>query len=212
VPSRLRHLHHHPRAEPSVILVLDVETSGLIVRDKPLDAPEQPRIVQLAFVVQDKDRRTLHTYSTLMRPPDSNGWAITKEAQQVHGISTETCSRYGTHPRMALLNVAAMLETVRVLVCFNAGFDLGLIKREVDLLEEPHREQIMLRLTRPRLRRVDVMKVATTLTSDGRWPTLARTHRMLTGEDMAGNHDALEDAKATARCFWALHERRLLEL
>jgi DNA polymerase III subunit epsilon len=195
-----------------MILVVDCETSGLLVKDKPLDSPEQPRIVQLAFIVQDSNRKTVHEYSGLMKPPDSNGWAISNEAAAVHGITTETCSRYGVHPRVALLDFASMLETVRILVGYNLPFDLALLKREIDLLDEPYRKQVMLRLDRPRLRRVDTMKVAATLTADGRWPTLARAHKMLTGLDLADAHNALADASASARIFWSLCDRRLCEL
>lgn len=193
-----------------MILVADVETSGLVVKDKPLDDPAQPRIVQLGYVVHNSDRREVFTCRTLFQP---DGWEIAKEAAAVHGYSTEECRRYGQNPAIALINFASMLDTVRILCAHNLGFDLRMLEREANLLPEPQRGQVKLRLERSRLRRVCSMKTGTVLFSDGKWPTLSALYRMLHGgQDFQEAHDALEDARATMSCFWQLCDRRIIEL
>jgi DNA polymerase III subunit epsilon len=193
-----------------MILAADVETSGLLVKDKPLDDPSQPRIVQIGYVVHNADRREVYTQRSLLQP---DGWEIAREAQAVHGYSTEECRRYGVHPAIALISLAAMLDTVRILCMHNAGFDLRMIEREADLLPEPQRTQVRLRLQRSRLRRVCTMKTGTVLFADGKWPTLSALYRKLHGGDVIKEaHDALEDARATASCFWGLCDRRIIEL
>jgi DNA polymerase III epsilon subunit-like protein len=187
-----------------MILACDVETSGLVIKDRPLSDPAQPRIVQLGFVVHTADRREIHTYRTLIQP---DGWEIAKEAASVHGFTTEDCARYGVPPKVALLNLVSMLATVRVVVCHNLAFEAALLQRELDLLKAA--DQAM---RRPRLRRVCSMKASTALMSDGRYPSLSKIYRILTGREFTEAHDALEDARATMDVFWALVDRRVIEL
>lgn len=193
-----------------MILIADVETSGLVVKDKLLSDPCQPRIVQLGYVVHDPNRREVFTCRTLLQP---DGWEITEEAAAVHGYRTEECRRYGVHPAIALISFASMLDTVRILCMHNLGFDLRMLEREAGLLPEPQRTQVKLRLERSRLRRVCTMRDGTVLFGDGKWPTLSALYRMLHGgADFPDAHDALEDARATASCFWGLCDRRIIEL
>lgn len=186
------------------VLAFDVETTGLVIKDKPLSDPAQPRVVQLGFVVHDHMRRPIHTYSTLIRP---EGWEIAKQAADVHGFSTEDCSRYGVDIRVALLDFVAALKTVRCVAAHGLGFDMALVQRELDLLKAAD-----LALRRPRLRRICTMKTGAAMMADGKWPELSVLYRYLTGERFLEAHDALEDAKATAACFWGLVDRRMIEL
>lgn len=195
-----------------MILVTDVETSGLVVKDLPLDNLAQPRIVQLGFVVHDSDRHAVHKYTTLLRPGEDTGWSISREAESVHGITTEDCAKYGVHPRIALVNLMSMMDCCRILVGHNIGFELGLLKREIDLLPEPLKGQLTLRLERSRLRRICTMRTSAALTADGKWPNLGRIYKILTGKDLVGAHDALADAEATTEVFWGLVDRRIIEL
>jgi DNA polymerase III epsilon subunit-like protein len=187
-----------------VVITFDVETSGLVVKDKPMSDPAQPRIVQLGFVVQDRDRRELARYSTLLRP---DGWEINPEATRVHGYTTEDCSRWGADPKVALCAFLAALNTCRIVVAHSIGNDASLINRELTLLNAADAG-----LNRARLRRFCTMRTGAALMPDGKWPTLSRLHRILTGQDHAKAHDALGDAEATARCFWGMVDRRLIEL
>lgn len=186
------------------VLTFDVETSGLVVRDKPLDDPVQPRIVQLGFVVHSTDRRLMHTYCSLIRP---DGWEITPEAQAVHGYSTEDCARWGVDAKVALLDFVSALGCVRTVVAHSFSNDAALIQRELMLLKARDEG-----LRRTRLRRFCTMRTGAAMTSDGKWPSLARLHKLLTGQEHSNQHDALGDAAATATCFWGLVDRRMVEL
>lgn len=187
-----------------MILTFDVETSGLIIRDRPLSDPAQPRMVQLGFTVQTGDRRTVHSYSALIRP---DGWEMTPDAQQVHGYSTEDCSRWGVDSKVALLDLVSALRTVRIAVAHNLANDMAIVQRELKLLNAADEG-----LMRSRLRRLCTMRTGAALTADGKWPALARLHKLLTGQEHTDAHDALGDALATARVFWGLVDRRVVEL
>ncbi len=186
------------------LLAFDAETSGLVVKGKPLDDPSQPRMVQLGFVVHDHTRRLVHSYSTLIKP---DGWEITKQAEAVHGFTTEDCSRWGVPIKVALLDFVAALRTVRTATAHNFGFDAAIVQRELDLALAADSA-----LRRPRLRRVCTMKTGTALMADGKYPTLGHLTKVLTGCDHTEDHDALGDASAAAACFWGLVDRRIIEL
>ncbi|ACB80877.1 Exonuclease RNase T and DNA polymerase III [Methylorubrum populi BJ001] len=187
-----------------MILTFDVETSGLIIRDRPLDDPAQPRMVQLGFTVHTPDRRVVHSYSALIRP---DGWEITPEAQRVHGFSTEDCGRWGVDSKVALLDLVSALKTARIAVAHNFANDAAIAQRELNILKAAD-EGFM----RARLRRVCTMRTGAALVQDGKWPTLGRLHKLLAGHEHEGAHDALGDAQATARCFWGLVDRKVIEL
>lgn len=45
-----------------------------------------------------------------------------------------------------------------------------------------------------------------------KWPKLDELHRKLFGADFEGAHDALDDVKATSRCFFAMLDLNLIKL
>lgn len=186
------------------VLTLDIETSGLVIKDKPLDDPAQPRIVQLGFVVHDTDRRVVHTHCSLIRP---DGWEITPQAQKVHGYSTEDCARWGVDAKVALVDFVAALSCVRIVVAHSFSNDAALIQREMMILKAADEG-----LRRSRLRRFCTMRTGAAMMPDGKWPKLSALYRMLYGAEPPNQHDALGDAQATAACFWGLVDRRMVEL
>ena len=44
-----------------------------------------------------------------------------------------------------------------------------------------------------------------------KWPKLTELHQKLFGADFEGAHDASSDVAATAKCFWELKRRGLIE-
>jgi hypothetical protein len=42
-----------------------------------------------------------------------------------------------------------------------------------------------------------------------KWPKLQELHKFLFGEEFTGAHSALDDVKATRRCYYAMKERGL---
>jgi DNA polymerase-3 subunit epsilon len=187
-----------------MLLAFDCETTGLLVKDKPLNDPAQPRMVQLGFTVQDAGRRVVHSYSTLIAP---DGWEITKSAASAHGYTTEDCARFGVEAKVAMLNFVSALKTVKFAVAHGMSFDAALVQRELDILNAADQG-----LRRPRLRRICTMKTTAAITSDGKWPTLDAAHKLMTGRHLHNAHDALADAEATAVVFWGLVDRRIIEV
>lgn len=187
-----------------MFLVLDTETSGLIVRGLPIEDPAQPRICQIGAVLYDSKFKEVGTYRTLIQP---DGWGISEQATATHGIKTEDCSRYGIPVQAALLQIVQWIKVSRHVIAHNLTFDEAMFKREMELTKAAD-----IGLERTRLRKHCTMKTGTALTDDGLYPSLANLHRMLTGEDFADAHDGLSDCYAAWRCFLHLHKLKLIEL
>src|SRR5258708_6125120 len=82
-----------------MILFFDVETTGKAYFQAPPGAEHQPRIVQLAMLGMDESARESFVFSALIRP---SGFVIPKEAEAIHGISTEAARSGGISMTSAL--------------------------------------------------------------------------------------------------------------
>ena len=73
-------------------LAFDTETTGVPDPELPLLHPEQPRIVQIAAILFDDERREIEVLDTLIRP---DGWVVDFDSESVHGWTTEDCAFIG---------------------------------------------------------------------------------------------------------------------
>jgi DNA polymerase III epsilon subunit-like protein len=193
-------------------LFLDTETTGLPLR---YDAPPSqvgnwPRLVQIAWLLTDKDGHELAARSFIIRP---DGFVIPDDAVRVHGITTEIARRRGVDVRSALDTLSEDLSRAQLLVAHNVEFDNGVVGAEfyraghganpLDALPRycTMRESTELcqipggpygvRTRRPALR-------------GWKWPTLDQLHHTLFRERFQVSHEGLADARACARCFFEL--------
>ncbi|MES2352115.1 MAG: 3'-5' exonuclease [Pseudomonadota bacterium] len=82
------------------ILFYDTESNGLVEFSKPSDDPCQPNIVQLAAqLCVEETGVVLGAVDLLIRP---DGWVITPELTEIHGITTEHADKYGVPIKSAL--------------------------------------------------------------------------------------------------------------
>ncbi len=105
-----------------------------------------------------------------------------------------------------------MAAGARVVVAHNLYFDLGILQHDYDNvgLDFPFNGKI----------NVCTMKLSTTWcrlpklngATGFKYPTLGELHYRLFGKAFDGAHDALADAKACMRCFYALSEKEVISL
>lgn len=187
-----------------MFLVFDTETSGLPVKGLPKGDPAQPRIVQLGAILYGADGEEIGTYRTLIEP---EGWGITDQAFQVHGITIQDCQKYGIPIKVALLQFVSFIQKSKHVIAHHYNMDAAMIDREMSLANASDQG-----LKRSRLRQHDTMKTGTALMDDGLYPSLASLHELLTGEPVTEDHDALADCRSTWRCFRELVKLKLIEL
>lgn len=190
-------------------LCIDLETTGLIRRDVPLNDSAQPHVIQLGAVQFDRQWKPVGKLVTLIRP---DGFTIEPEAEAVHGISQERASRFGVPLKNALVHLQGMVGVASQLVFHNAWFDKSVIDIALARLNangqwwKTKNSACTMEISTPLCRLPK---------ADGRagfkWPKLEEAVAHFY-PDIAwkSSHDAEGDILATAMVAKALDERGLL--
>lgn len=185
------------------ILFFDTETTGL---PKDYNAPASdlenwPRLVQLAWLNYDKEQNLLSEYSEIIKP---NGFEIPADAARVHGITNKIALQEGSDLIGVLNDFHNSLVKADIIVAHNVSFDEKIMSAEFlrNQIEDiiPNKEKIC------------TMKSTTNFCkiSGGsygyKWPKLIELYKKLFDDDF-NQHNALDDVKSTAKCFWELYNR-----
>ncbi|MBQ9184492.1 MAG: 3'-5' exonuclease [Bacteroidales bacterium] len=198
---------------PSRILFFDTETDGL-----PSDyrfsahwAPQNwPHIVQLAWLVMDDEGNELSSGNTIIRP---EGFVISPEATAIHGISHQRALAEGEALHKVLKKFRRVLEGTYLNVAHNLWFDANVVAADMsrcgmddDILYWPGY------CTMEGTTDLCKLPFATEVHPDAeyKWPKLSELHDFLFGCGFQGAHDAMNDVRATAKCFWELYRRKLI--
>jgi DNA polymerase-3 subunit epsilon len=189
-------------------LIFDTETTGLPKRrDAPVsDIGNWPRLVQIAWARYDARDAHLGSEAHIVKP---HGFVIPKEAERLHGISTERAMAEGVPLAEALANFSAAVAQSTIIVAHNMSFDRGVIGAEfvrAGIDTDLHQK-----------RRVCTMTSATDLCRlpgpyGYRWPTLSELYLALFGKRMPDAHYAESDVRGCAQCFFELKRRGVIGL
>jgi DNA polymerase III epsilon subunit-like protein len=189
-------------------LIFDTETTGLPVRRgaSASDFSAWPRMVQLAWEAFDGRGAQTDARSFVIRPV---GFTIPKDAEKVHGISTELATRTGVPIQEALAPFVEALGAASVVVAHNFSYDAGVLGAEFYRLHrtDPFRGKTS----------VCTMQSATEYCGipgprGCKWPTLSELHFKLFGKRLAEAHNAVADVSACAKCFFELKRLRVVPL
>jgi DNA polymerase III subunit epsilon len=187
-------------------LFFDTETTGL-PRDwrAPVTALSNwPRLVQLAWLLYEKDGKLLSDGNYIIRP---DGFTIPTAASSIHGITTEKALAHGAELQKVLQDFVKLLMTSKYLVAHNMSFDENIVGAE--LLRTGMKNHLDAK------KKICTMKETTHYCGiDGpygkKWPKLTELHNKVFGENFPDAHDASIDIKITAKCFWELRKRKVL--
>lgn len=190
-----------------MILFFDTETTGLPKNWKApvTDLDNWPRLVQLAYLVYDHEGNLLYSANEIIKP---QGFSIPTEASNVHGITTEIAHQKGSNIKDVLEIFRMQLKRCDVIVAHNMAYDEKIVGSEFirsgleNLLDNKTRICTMMST-------IDLCKIEGAY--GYKWPKLEELHRYLFNRDFEGAHDALADIEATARCFWELVKKGLVD-
>lgn len=186
-------------------LVFDTETSGFIQKNCDINAPEQARIMQLAFVQLDELFNEVACFKSPIVIPDST--IVHEGAFVAHGLTKEFCCHYGMNIALALDILADKLYTANKVICHNAPFDIGVVELECkrvnnDTIHFDDSDTICtMRALTPLCRLPHKNGKKNLFGQEFKWPTLSEATRFCFNEELVGAHDALTDVRATARLF-----------
>lgn len=181
----------------------DCETSGFINKKLSPSHKDQSWIMQLAFILSDRDR-IFTEFSSLIT---SEGRTCNPHAQKIHEISVEECDKGGMSEDNILNTVVHSFFTADILVAHNYAFDIEMIDQLIWRSNTKWRglKQIPFFCT---------MKETTALCKipqpkwpgKFKWPKLTELYQFLFNEEFVGAHDALADVRATRRCYYKLQD------
>ncbi len=179
-------------------IVLDSETSGI---PKSWDAPVShsaswPHIIQLAWIVFDLKGNALKRECYYLK---FTGVEIEEQSLKVHGITAGTLEKNGASKRGVLKRLFKDLDRYQALLISHfVEFDIKLLAVE--------NERLDLRFNLAGVPAFCTMINAQALTRNPArtYPSLGTLYHTYFDEPLEEQHDARQDAAATARCFFEM--------
>jgi DNA polymerase III subunit epsilon len=188
-------------------LFFDTETTGVPRNYKApvTDVNNWPRLVQIAWVVADEHGNEMASVEYIIKP---DGFTIPKEAEKIHGISTEQALASGVDLILVLSEVAAAIAQASLIIAHNIAFDEKILGAEFLRAGQDNVLNSKQRLC--------TMQASTNYCKISgpygyKWPTLEELHKKLFKTSVVGAHHALVDVQACARCYFELKQRQVID-
>lgn len=183
------------------IVFFDTETTGL---PRDYNAPSSkldnwPRLVQLAWIVSDYDGNVISSENHIIIP---DGFEIPSQSAAIHGITTEIAKSKGEKLVDVIDKFLGVLQNATAIAGHNISFDQHIVEAEI------------LRCGRSNILKsipsYCTMKLSANYCNilnsnrEVKWPTLQELFFKLYREKIEDAHNAMNDIKATYRCFFSL--------
>lgn len=190
-------------------LFFDTETTGLPRNwNAPIkDLDNWPRIVQIAWVEYDKHRNLISQGDYIVYP---EGYIIPEEVSRIHKIYQKDAIAKG-YPLKKVLNVFnSIIDKSEYIIAHNINFDDKVLSAEF------LREYIT--STLPQKTKICTMESTVNYMKlpgqrgNFKFPSLAELSRHLFGEAFKDAHNALIDIQNTAKIFWELVDRKIIDV
>lgn len=187
------------------LLFFDTETTGTPAdfNAPAADLKNWPRLVQLAWVIYDDKQNLLSENSEVIKP---SGFDIPREASKIHGITNKIAFETGADLDKTLRIFHGHLIEVDIIIAHNISFDEKIISSE---FIRNHMEDIV-----PVKQKYCTMKNTVDFCKltgpyGYKWPKLIELYSKLFDSDF-NQHNALDDVRATAKCFWEMQRRGII--
>ena len=189
-------------------LFFDTETNGLpkteIINGKPTKV--YPRVIQLAYILLNDNFEEVQSYCELIYP---DGWEIPNDRFWIeNGYSTEQNKLKGVNIRVALNFFSQAIDQCHTMVAHNIAFDTPVLVSEMQRYKISANNKNSKKIC-TMLSTIDFCKLPSQR-GGFKWPKLIELHEKLFGVGFDGAHDALEDVRATVRCFIELRNRNII--
>ncbi len=185
--------------------VIDTETTGLVDRSLPADAPGQPRLANLTIITLDGNLVQEAELDLFIKP---DGWKMDPEATKIHGLTDEFLAAHGVPVKDVLDTYAALIDDGRMIVGHTVNYDLKITRGELrragmdDRYGKTQHFCTMLAL-------VNVCRVPKETGRGWKWPKLSEACAHF-GIEQPHAHSALGDARNTVELLRRLAEMKLL--
>lgn len=195
-------------------LFLDIETTGLPKweKAKPEDLDNWPRIVQIAWILCDEDKKMITSDEFLIKQEKP----IPSRATEIHGITTEVANENGIEMVKALELLSPLIKNTFYVIAHNIAFDIPIIESE--FLRAGFKKHFVQR------KKICTMKEGTEFCQlykyNGRgykYPKLTELAKELFFPNARSlnydkEHSAGADVLVTAKCFFEMLDRQIIIL
>lgn len=181
-------------------LFYDTEATGIPSNyQAPItDIWNWPRMVQIAWLLCNPDGFILDSREYIVKP---EGFTIPRDAEKIHGITTNRAAAEGTELRKVLSAFSDAARQASVLIAHNVAVDEKIVGAEFMRMKA--------HTCFDGKKRVCTMQKSTAYCRlpgkrGYKWPTLNELHRILFNTGRISSHNALADVQDCARCFFEL--------
>lgn len=166
-----------------------------------------PRMVHLAWEFIDEDTNIIEAQSNIIKP---EGFMITDESTNFHGISQEMAEEEGKDLKTCLQDFSKIIDQADHIISFNFTFNSRVFGAECIRKGVNHR----LFSSDTYCLMQETTFYTKKLGRDGRykWPTLTELFQKVFGQKFADANRADQDVRATSMVFFKLLANNVLEL
>lgn len=209
-----------------MIIFLDFETTGLIPMDEQpdgrkffpnyrrLDAYNNARAVQLAFCIYHNDGRLVSLHNHIIKP---NDFAIPSESTAIHKITHMDAMNSGKDINIVLDNFEYFLDKSSLIVGHNINFDRNILLSEAyrhkkyKLIDKIFNTKYFCTMKGKGIKKY--VGLPSQYYNGYKNPKLIELHNKLFMDRIPADkwHNALTDAKITAKCFFALKKLKIIK-
>jgi len=189
----------------NMILFFDTETNGLPDFNKRASDPSQPHIVQLAAILTSDEGETLESHNVIVKP---DGWEITKELSDIHGITNDKAKAIGLDEKLVTGLLLEMITKANLIVAHNVTFDkfmariamrrFGLLSDEQDTWWKELKTFCTMKSS------TEICKIPSPTRRGNKWPKLAEAYEHFFKQPLESAHDALADVTACKSIYFML--------
>lgn len=184
--------------------VIDCETTGLFDYSKRADHSDQPRMASFSVATLDEDLMVEHCHHMYIYP---EGWKMSKETEEINGLSTAFLQNCGVSVIDALSLYTAKVKAGLTICSFNASFDSKVLRGELrragmdDLYNETETFCVMKAMT-------PICKLPGKR-GGYKWPKLSEAMEFC-GIPQVGSHDSMMDVIDTVRVLHWMKKNMVL--
>lgn len=183
------------------LLPFDTETSGFPLWKKPSEIPGQPHIVQLAALLVNADtEEVIDSMDEIIKP---DGWVISDESIEVHGITQEQAMDVGIPETEALQMFLDLHDQCGLRIAHNTTFDNRIVRIAMKRYQP---NVIPDEIWKDKSRYYCTLINAKKIMGGKSGHALKEAYLYFTGKDLENAHTAMGDAKACMEIYFAMKE------
>lgn len=196
------------------VLIFDVETTGLPIRESVYKRIPDPRkyelyndarVVELAYKMYDENEALVKAVSVLIKPEN---YEI--QNTDIHGITQKMAENFGTRIDLALAHFIIDIDQVDRIVSHNIEFDKNIMLAEMWRIvtsENVYNINFLDIATLFNKEYVCTMKWGQQKMNYTKYPKLVDLYRTLCGSTWKQDHRALDDVDKCAECYFKLKNK-----